>query len=355
MIGILEGILPYIQGLWALPWILIGFVVTWFLSRLFSEQKVNKIMKKIGLVLLFVFVPLLLFRIFLSFDFKENEIIFTVICFIVITLMYILSYIFAKVKVKKLKIKENEKKVFIKTVLVNQGRSSAFVGGAMLAIPEWRVEAAIYMSIGAIFLFAIIIYWLSYTRNKNITKKEKTSKIQALPWYLKIFPWYLLIFAFAGIFLHATKGITVDSFGKDPGVLFTFFTQITIPAALYYVGACIHPHDLKLNELKKMFSLKSEKTKDHWLWIRSIFFLTVIITPILTSITLSLFLLLDWIPSSWFAVLIINSILPITSTNMFLIPYGIDKKVTALSVTWTTLVCVPIVVALITLFRIYLA
>ena len=39
---------------------------------------------------------------------------------------------------------------------------------------------------------------------------------------------------------------------------------------------------------------------------------------------------------------------------MFLVPYGIDKKVTALSVTWTTIICVPIVVALITIFGIYL-
>jgi len=35
---------------------------------------------------------------------------------------------------------------------------------------------------------------------------------------------------------------------------------------------------------------------------------------------------------------------------MFLIPYGIDKKSTAHAVAWTTLVCVPIVVALITIF-----
>ena len=354
MIEIMEEILPYIQGLWTLPWILIGFIVTWILSRVFSEEKISKLMKKIGLFLLYVFVPLLLFRIFLSFDFKQTEIAFTAVCFIILSLMYILSYIYAKVKLRNLEIKENEEKVFLKTVVVNQGRSSAFVGGAMLAIPEWRVEAAIYMSIGAIFLFAIIIYWLSYIHKKNTDIKNKTSKIHALPWYLKLFPWYLLIFAFAGIFLHATKGVTVNSLGKDFSIFFTFFTQLTIPAALYYVGAGIHPHDLKLNELKKMFAVKLEKTKDHWPWVRNIFFLTVIITPILTAIFLVIFHLLDLIPNSWFAVLMINSILPITSTNMFLIPYGIDRKTTALSVTWTTLVCVPIVVFLITIFKIYL-
>ena len=60
------------------------------------------------------------------------------------------------------------------------------------------------------------------------------------------------------------------------------------------------------------------------------------------------------IPNAWFAVIIINSFLPITSTNMFLLPYGIDKKSTAHSITWTTIVCVPIVVLLIIVFGIYL-
>ena len=61
------------------------------------------------------------------------------------------------------------------------------------------------------------------------------------------------------------------------------------------------------------------------------------------------------ISSAWFAVIVINSILPITSTNMFLVPYGIDRKVAAYSVTWTTIVCVPIVVLLIIIFGIYLS
>ena len=59
------------------------------------------------------------------------------------------------------------------------------------------------------------------------------------------------------------------------------------------------------------------------------------------------------IPASWFAVITINSILPITSTNIFLLPYGIDRKSTVHAVTWTTLVCVPIVVGLIMFFGIY--
>jgi len=351
MIEFLETVTNYISGLYTLPWILIGFVMTIFLSHICGDKKVDRVMRKIGLVLLYIFVPLLLFRIFLSFDLHESEIAFAILCFVVLSLMYVLAYLFAKVKINKLKIKQNERNDFIKTILTNQGRSSAFVGGAMLAIPEWRVMAAIYMSIGAIFLFAIIPYILSYLHKKD---HKKSVKITTLPWYLKIFPWYLLIFAFAGIILHGAKGLTVNSLGTDFGIFFTFFTQLTIPAALYYVGAGIHPHDLKINELKKMFSSKKDKIKDHWSWTRNVFFLTVIITPILTVIFFVIFLSVGLIPSPWFSVITINSIMPITSTNMFLIPYGINKKVTALSVTWTTIICVPIVVIFITVFNTYL-
>ena len=243
---------------------------------------------------------------------------------------------------------------FIKTVLTNQGRSSAFVGGAMLAIPEWQVQTLIYMIIGAIFLFAIVPGILSYLHKKEIKKSDKTGKIKTLPWYLKIFPVYLLFFAFAAIAIHEITGITV----KDPtdlNLFFIFITQCTIPAALYYVGAGIHPRDLKIHEMKKLFSFKKVvKSKDYWPWIRAIFFLTVLITPLLTIIVMVPIYAVGFVTSAWFAVIVINSILPITSTNMFLVPYGINKKVTALSVTWTTIVCVPIVVLLISIFTSFL-
>jgi hypothetical protein len=347
MIETLNAILPYIAGLWTLPWILIGFIATLLLSRIFGGANVDKVMKKIGLILLYVFVPLLLFRIFLNVDFGENELLFSVLCFTILGFMYVLAYLFAKLNANKMNLKGATKRHFIKTVLTNQGRSSAFIGGAMLAISEWQIPAAIYMSIGAIFLFAIIPYILSHTH-----KRDKTSKDHALPWYLRLFPWYLLAFAATSVIFHGTTGIYLEDFG-DAGIVFKFFTAITIPAALYYVGTGIHPRDLKINEMKKLFSLR-HKNRDHWPWVRNIFFLTTIVTPLLTTIFLSIFLVMDFIPKEWFAVLLINSILPITSTNMFLVPYGIDKKVTALSVTWTTIVCVPIVVLLITIFRTYL-
>jgi hypothetical protein len=353
MLEFLDTVTQYISGLYTLPWILIGFILTILFTRLFGEGFVNRAMKKNALVLLYIFVPLLLFRILINVDFGSDEISFTIACFVILSLMYILAYLFANNKAKKLQLKGKEKNHFIKTVLTNQGRSSAFVGGAMLAIPDWQVQTLIYMIIGAIFLFAIIPGILSHIHKKEIKKSDETDKIKALPWYLKIFPLYLFIFAFAAIAIHGFTGFTV----KDPtdlNRLFVFLTQCTIPAALYYVGAGIHPRDLKIDEMKKLFSLKNGvKSKEHWSWIRAIFFLTVLITPLITLCAMVPIYIAGFITSAWFAVIVINSILPITSTNMFLVPYGINKKVTALSVTWTTIVCVPLVVILITVFGIY--
>jgi len=353
MIELLKGILPYIQGLWTIPWILIGFIITLLLSHFFGEEKINKLMKKIGLILLYIFVPLLLFKILLGVDFQQNEISFTIACFIILIFMYILAYLFAQYKVKKMDLKGVEKGHYIKTILTNQGRSSAFVGGFMLAIDEWRVFATIYMIIGAIFLFAIIPAILSYLHNKEIKNVEKSSKIHALPWYLRVFPWYLLCFAFAAIAMHSFSGVTLKNMG-NPGVVFDFVTALTIPAALYYVGAGIHIRDIKdmINRIRKKETEK--ESKQNWVWTKDIFILTVFITSILTVIILGLLLILNLISKEWFSVILINSILPITSTNMFLVPYGINKKVTALSITWTTIVCVPIVVFLIIFLKAYL-
>ena len=351
MLEFLETYINYISGLNTLPWIIIGFFLTILFSRLIGEDNVNKAMKRNSLILLFVFVPLLLFRILLNVDFGVNELFFTIVCFVILTLMYILAYFYANFQSKKMNLEGENKWNYIKTVLTNQGRSSAFVGGMMLIIPEWQVQVLIYMIVGAVFLFALIPLILSILHNKELKNIDEKEKVKALPWYLKIFPLYLFVFAFAAIIIHGITGLTT----KDPTDInrfFNFFTQITIPAALYFVGSGIHPKDLKIEELKKLFNL-NHKSRERWTWIRNIFFLTVIITPILTFLVIFPIYLVGLISSAWFIVITINSFLPITSTNMFLIPYGIDKKVTALSVTWTTIVCVPIVVCLIFLFSVF--
>lgn len=348
MIDLINQLLPYFTGLWTLPWILIGYIFTNIFSILFGEEKVNNYMKKIGLILLYFFIPSLLFRIFLDVDFRYNEIIFSIFCFLIITITYLIAYLYARMYIRKLDIELILRNNLIKTFLANQGRSSAFVGGAMLAIAEWQIPAAIYMSIGAIFLFAIIPYILSYMHNNE--KENNISKDTTLPWYLKLFPWYLLLFAFSSIILHRVTGLYLSDL-NDFGILFKFITALTIPAALYYVGAGIKSKDLKKREIKKLFELKNTKDLNHWIWVRKILFLTIIITPIITIIFFSILLLLNIIPSIWFIVIIINSFLPITSTNMFLIPYGINKRVTALSISWSTIICVPIVILLITTFE----
>ncbi|UCB58399.1 MAG: hypothetical protein JSV67_07305 [Thermoplasmatales archaeon] len=351
MMEALRTVINYITGLYTLPWILIGFLVTILLSKFIKEQKIDIAMKKIGLILLYFFIPVLLFRIFLNTDFGLNEIKFAIVASIVIIIMYLLAYFFSIYKIKKLNLNDTLKQDFKKTVLTNQGRSAAFIGGALLASP-WQVEAAIFIALVGVALFAIIPWILSYMHRKET--KKSIENIHALPWYLRLYPWYLILFAIIAIVLHNITGVKMADFG-DIGVVITFYSAITIPAALYYVGAGIHPSDLKISEIKKLFSLNHNiKSNEHWPWIRNIFLLTVIITPLFISAFFGILFILGLISSAWLAVIIINTFLPITSTNMLLVPYGINKKVTALSVTWTTIICVPVVVLLITLFEIFL-
>lgn len=354
MIDAIQTIINYISGLYTLPWILIGFILTILIAKITGREKIDKIMKKIGLILLYFFVPVLLFRIFLNTTFGKSQIEFAIIVAFIMFFMYLLAYLYAQYTIKKQKISGKKKSLYLKTVLTNQGRSSAFIGGAMLAIEEWSVPAAIFMALVGIGLFAIIPAILSYMhRKENKSSKEET--INALPWFLKLYPWYLLAFVISAIVIHHQTGITTNNFG-DIGTLLKLYTAITIPAALYYVGAGIHPSDLKVSEMKKLFGLdKSAEKDDHWQWVRNIFTLTVLITPIILVTIFGALFVTGILPDpAWFAVIAINAFLPITSTNMFLIPYGIDKKSTAHAVTWTTLICVPIVVALIALFKIYL-
>ena len=347
-------IIPHISGLWTLPWILIGLIVTIFLARFIGREKIDNIMKKIGLIILYFFVPVLIFRIFLNTPFQENEINFSILVSIIIFLMYIIAYLYSKNIVKRQNITGKKKDLFIKTMLTNQGRSSAFIGSMMLAIDALRVYAAIFMALVGIALFAIIPFILSHLHKKE-SKTEKKEKSNPLPWFLRLYPWYLIIFVIAGVLVQFfTAQKSVELIGMEGDTLLKLYTAITIPAALYYVGAGIHPKDLKKAELRNLIGINNEKEKsEHWGWVRKIFLLTVIITPVIIVAIFGLLYVMKLLPAVWFAVILVNAFLPVTSTNMFLIPYGIDKKSTAHVVTWTTLVCVPIVVALIAIFGIY--
>ena len=134
MIDILNDILPYISGLYTLPWILVGFIVTILIAKVTGREKIDKIMKKIGLIILYFFVPLLIFRIFLNTTFGSKEIEFSLIVSAIIILMYLTAFLYARYQTKKQNITGKKRNLYIKTMLTNQGRSSAFIGGAMLAI-----------------------------------------------------------------------------------------------------------------------------------------------------------------------------------------------------------------------------
>ena len=220
----------------------------------------------------------------------------------------------------------------------------------MMMMEFWPIASGIMIALVGVALFAIIPYLLSIMYKKE---NHKNQNVKALPLFLKIYPWYLLAVIISAVLINIQTDFTIKSQG-DLGLIYVFITSLTIPAALYYVGASIHPSDLKISEIKKLMGLTKNEKDEHWLWVRKIFVMTVIITPIITTIIFLPLLYLDIIENAWFAVIVINSVLPITSTNMFLLPYGIDKKSTAHSITWTTIVCVPIIVALIALFEIYI-
>ncbi len=349
LIATLNNILPYISGLYTLPWIIVGLVLTYLLAKPFGQKRVDMVMKKIGLVLLFVFIPLLLFRIFINIDFGKDELTFAGITFGVLFFMYMLAYFLGHIEARELDLTGMEKRTFIKTVLTNQGRSAAFVGGALLAIEGWTVPAGIYIALVGIGLFAILPYILSVMHRKETDSVEKD--ISPLPLFLRIYPWYLLSFVVAAILIHRFTGITMADLG-DGGTVLYFITALTIPAGLYYAGAGIHPSDLKFEEMKKMFlpPREGEKREFHWSVGRNAFLTTLLYTPVITALVFGPIMYLGFIPGSWFAVIILNSIMPITSTNMFLISYGLNPKGTALSVTWTTVIAVPVLLVLIPVF-----
>jgi len=350
MIDLMQSIIPYISGLYTLPWVLVGFLITALLTYFFSQEKIDLVMKKIGLVILYFFVPPLVFRIFLDTPLGTEEAMFAMMVGISIVLMYLLAYLFARYQIKRQDLTDDRANLYLKTVITNQGRSSAFVGGAMLAIPGWGVYAGIFMALVGITLFAIIPYILSHMNNREQRGKKDYVK---LPWFLTIYPWYFISFVIAAIILQKLTGLTSRDLG-DVGVILRFYTALTIPIALYYVGAGIHPHDLKISELKKLTGIVQTDTVEHWLWVRQIIILTAVITPLIFALILGILLILNIISAAWFSVIVINTALPITSTNIFIIPYGLDKRTTAHSITWSTLLCVPLAVILIGIFSIYL-
>lgn len=349
MISWMKAVLPYISGLYTLPWILVGFLVSMALQCCIKQEKIDFVMKKIGLVTLYFFVAPLIFRIFLDAPIGTQEEFFFALTVYTIVTMYLIAWIYARYQIRKQGLSGETATLYLKTVITNQGRSSAFVGGAMLAIPGWGVPAGIFMAMVGIALFAVMPYIL-YHMNKREQKGLKEPI--KLPWFLRYYPWYFSAFVIAAIIVQKTTGLSSRDMG-DAGVVLRFYTALTIPIALYYVGSGMHPNDLKVSELKKLIGLTQEDKVEHWQWVRQIFLLTAVYTPLIFAGIFGLMLWLKIIPGSWFAVILINTLLPITSTNMFLVPYGLDKRATAHAVTWSTLLSIPLVVVLIWVFSLY--
>ncbi|KAL0248021.1 hypothetical protein GEMRC1_003260 [Eukaryota sp. GEM-RC1] len=145
-------IVPYISGLWALPWIVLGFFVNHFLVKTFTADSVGRRMKLFGRILLFVFIPLLIFRLFLNVEFGLSELSFSVISMLVTSILYTVSYILSSKQSNKLSLSTSDSSLFIKSCFTNQGRSSAFIGGALLAVEPWSIPAALFIALYGVFL-----------------------------------------------------------------------------------------------------------------------------------------------------------------------------------------------------------
>jgi hypothetical protein len=346
---LVQRVMPYISGLYTLPWIIVGFLSIAIIRTESNQDKIDRALKNVGIIILYFFIPVLVFRIFLDTALGVEELRFVLFISVAIIFMYALAYFYAKYQIRKQKLSGEDEIIYFKTVFTNQGRSSAFVGGAMLAIESWRVPAAIVMALVGLTLFAIVPYILNHMNQKEQRGKEIPV---SLPWFLRIYPYYFILYVVSAIFLQKTTGINTGDLGNF-GILLRFYASITIPIALFYVGSGMHPNDLKLSELKKLIGLVKGEKAQHWLWVRQIFLLTAVFTPAIFAIILTTLFSLSLIPAAWFSVTLINAVLPITSTNMFLVPYGLDKKATAHSVTWSTIFCVPLTVILIGIFSIY--
>ena len=74
------------------------------------NQKEETVMKKIGLIILYFFVPVLIFRIFINTPFGENEINFLILVSAIVFFMYLLAYAYANYIAKKQKMKEKWRK-----------------------------------------------------------------------------------------------------------------------------------------------------------------------------------------------------------------------------------------------------
>ena len=129
MIEILKDILPYISGLYTLPWMLVGFVLTILIAKVTGREKIDTIMKKIGLVILYFFIPVLLFRIFLNTNFGNEEITFSIIVTAIVFFMYLLAYLFAKYNIKKQGLSGTKKNLYLK--------NSTYKSGAKLCVYWW--------------------------------------------------------------------------------------------------------------------------------------------------------------------------------------------------------------------------
>ncbi|KAL0213036.1 hypothetical protein RCL1_006662 [Eukaryota sp. TZLM3-RCL] len=465
-------VIHYLSGVYALPWLVVGFILNSLFTRWCCPLKVQRFMKIFGNFLLYVLIPLLIFRLFLSVDFDTYAVIFSIISALSIGLMYFVSYIYARYSARRLEMSPKESKVYIKSIFTNQGRSSIFIGGALLSIEEWSFYAAIYLSIFGAFLFAVTPFILTgmaktgencqedeekemdvirsvpldtlsrkvngnhYNRSSpcsfdsleyndishsisdnvetivstnnnnnetdsvsddlsNMSTKDETCEVLndkadlcqgdecdlqcikvdevegesmdevavpvevpssqlALPLGLRIFPAVLMVTIISSIVLRRLTGTSFSAWGNI-GSFLHFLSALTVPFGLYFAGAGIKTRDLSWSNLvlylwPSKLTTQNRSEIQSILIIRGSLFTTLVLCPLIIGLIFFLLQVFGVASSAWFCVMFLNSLLPITSTNVFLVDYGLSLSGVSISVSMSTIIAVPLVFSLIPVF-----
>ncbi len=194
MIALLQSIIPKISGLYTLPWIVVGFIVTNLLAYYHTQDKVNLYLRKVALVLLYVFVPLLVFRIFLDTGIGLYELEFVSIVISSITFMYLLALALCPVSNptpkpcwrEKIKLPEN-------CDHQNQGR---------LCFCGWNyVSGAKLGSFGGDFYGSLrycpICNNPIHLHVMHDREHKERDRLITLPWFLRVYPYYFILYVVA--------------------------------------------------------------------------------------------------------------------------------------------------------------
>ncbi|KAL0213218.1 hypothetical protein RCL1_006844 [Eukaryota sp. TZLM3-RCL] len=183
---------------------------------------------------------------------------------------------------------------------------------------------------------------------------EVPSSQPALPLGLRIFPAVLMVTIISSIVLRRLTGTSFSAWGNI-GSFLHFLSALTVPFGLYFAGAGIKTRDLSWSNLvlylwPSKLTTQNRSEIQSILIIRGSLFTTLVLCPLIIGLIFFSLQVFGVASSAWFCVMFLNSLLPITSTNVFLVDYGLSLSGVSISVSMSTIIAVPLVFSLIPVF-----